>query len=308
MASIRNDLTSPEPYINPAEIYSGSDFNINGNLSPNSFFLSPPVLLRIATGGAGQSGLIRALANTFIESEMHRTSCPRFSIAWLLSDTSASFNYLGRRAADCSITYHKIAEEMAIRQGIAERREYAWRDHWLLVGPKENPAGLPLDTNNSTIYDLFSQLFMACVENPNIRFLSRYDKSAANIKESSIWATIGQTPWAHPYSSWYHRYVEFPFAALRAACALGEYTITDKGTWLSIEEEIREKMIIFKASTDDADDPLLNPAHILVGTRGKNIAMAHKFADWMIQRDGGQKVIEEFEVNGEILYSVAPGI
>ncbi|KAB8302067.1 hypothetical protein EYC80_005518 [Monilinia laxa] len=232
----------------------------------------------------------------------------RCRIAWLLSDTSTSFNYLGSRAADCSITYHKIAEEMAIRQGIAERREYAWRDHWLLVGPKENSAGLPLDTNNLTIYDLFSQLFMACIENPNIRFLSRYDKSAANIKESSIWTTIGQTPWAHPYSSWYHRYVEFPFAALRAACALGEYTITDKGTWLSIEEEVREKMSIFKASTDDADDPLLNPAHILVGTRGKNIAMAHKFADWMIQRDGGQKVVEEFEVNGGILYSVAPGI
>lgn len=36
--------------------------------------------------------------------------------------------------------------------------------------------------------------------------------------------------------------------------------------------------------------------------------MAHKFADWIIHRDGGQKVIEEFEVNGEILYSVAPGI
>lgn len=86
---------------------------------------------------------------------------------------------------------------------------------------------------------------MACVENPNIRFLSRYDKSAANIKESSIWTAIGQTPWAHPYSSWYHRYIEFPFAALRAACALGEYTLTDKGTWLSIEEEIRDKMSVF---------------------------------------------------------------
>lgn len=34
--------------------------------------------------------------------------------------------------------------------------------------------------------------------------------------------------------------------------------------------------------------------------------MAHKFADWMIARDGGQKVIEEFEVNGAILYTGAP--
>ncbi|QSZ35376.1 hypothetical protein DSL72_008246 [Monilinia vaccinii-corymbosi] len=184
---------------------------------------------------------------------MRRTSCPRFSIAWLFSDTSASFNHLGSRAADCSITYHGIAEEMAIKQGIAERREYAWRDHWLLVGPKENPAGLPLDGANSlTIYALFSQLFMACDEDStNIRFLSRYDKSAANIKESFIWTAIGQTPWADPRSR----------------------------TWLSVEPEIREKMSIVKAGTDDADDPLLNPAHILVGTRGKNITMAHKFAD-----------------------------
>ncbi|TGO31802.1 hypothetical protein BHYA_0406g00050 [Botrytis hyacinthi] len=307
MASTKVDLTSPEPYITPAEIYSGTSFNIGGNPSPDSSSSTPPITLRIATGGAGQSGLIRALANKFIEFEIDKTGCPRFSIAWLLSDTSASFNYLGSRAADCSITYHKTAEEIALKQGIAERREYAWRDHWLLVGPKQNPASLPLDsTDDSTIFDLFGQLFMACVENPNIRFLSRYDKSAANIKESSIWTAIGQTPWAHPYSSWYHRYIEFPFAALRAACALGEYTLTDKGTWLSIEEEIRDKMSVFKASTDAPDDPLLNPAHILVGTRGKNIAMAHKFADWMIARGGGQKVIEEFEVNGAILYTGAP--
>lgn len=138
MASVKIDITSPEPYITPAEIYSGSDFNVNPPFTP-------PIALRIATGGAGQSGLLRSLANAFIEFEMRMTGCPRFSVAWLLSDTSASFNYLGSRAADCSITYHKVAEEMAMKQGIAERREYAWRDHWLLVGPKENPARLPLD-------------------------------------------------------------------------------------------------------------------------------------------------------------------
>lgn len=63
---------------------------------------------------------------------------------------------------------------------------------------------------------------------------------------------------------------------------------------------------IQKASTDAEDDPLLNPAHILVGTRGANREMAHKFADWMIRRDGGQKVVEEFEHNGVRLYSAAP--
>lgn len=161
-----------------------------------------------------------------------------------------------------------------MRQGIPDRREYAWRDHRMLVGrsygydlrycltvpilmifgTKRKPrAGLPVDgTSSLTIYELFSQLFTACVEDSSIRFLSRYDKSANNIKESSIWIAIGQKPWAHPYSNWYHRYVEFPLTALKAACVLGEYTITDRGTWLSVEEEIREKMSVFVCYEDFA--------------------------------------------------------
>lgn len=34
--------------------------------------------------------------------------------------------------------------------------------------------------------------------------------------------------------------------------------------------------------------------------------MANKFADWMAMEDGGQKVVANFAVNGEILYTVAP--
>ncbi|PQE12669.1 extracellular tungstate binding protein [Rutstroemia sp. NJR-2017a BBW] len=298
MASIKIDLAVPEPFIAPAEIYCGS--HVDPSLP------TPPVLLRIATGGAGQSGLVRALANAFVDYNVKESDCEHFSVSWLLSDTSESFNFLASRAADLSITYHKAAEEIAIAQGIADRREYAWRDHWLFVGPTSNPAGISADSSSRTIHELFIQLFTACVSNPAVRFLSRYDKSAANIKESSIWTAIGQTPWAHPFSSWYHRYVGFPFAALNAASALGEYTITDRGTWLSIGGDVMENMTVFKASTDDEDDPLLNPAHILVGTRGTNRDMANRFADWMIMKEGGQKVVRDFAVNGNILYSVAP--
>jgi ABC-type tungstate transport system permease subunit len=77
------------------------------------------------------------------------------------------------------------------------------------------------------------------------RFLSRYDKSANNILESSLWTSLGQTPWSEPYSHWYHRYVEFPFRALECASKLGEYTITDKGTWCSVAEEVRTEMEVF---------------------------------------------------------------
>lgn len=128
MASIPVDLKSsdPEPYVAPAEIYLDVD-SVASDL--------PDVELRIATGGAGQSGVLRALCEAFIKYECSTNHGQKpFSVAWLMSDTSASFNYLASRAADLSITYHHAAETIAVKQGIADRREYAWRDHWLLVG------------------------------------------------------------------------------------------------------------------------------------------------------------------------------
>jgi ABC-type tungstate transport system permease subunit len=115
-------------------------------------------------------------------------------------------------------------------------------------GPKSNPAKLPIDGKQS-IYALFAQIFRAAIDTTSskepVRFLSRYDKSAANIAESRIWATIGQTPWADPYSPWYHRFVDFPFQALRAASRLGEYAIMDRGTWCAVEPEVRDAMAVF---------------------------------------------------------------
>lgn len=126
MASVNPSETHPPLYLEPTEVYSLANHQ------------SSPIKLRIATGGAGQSGLIRAFALAFIPYHMRTTECEPFAIAWSASDTSLSFNSLALRGADLSITYHPAAEEIALDQGIADRREYAWRDHWMLVGEKEN--------------------------------------------------------------------------------------------------------------------------------------------------------------------------
>lgn len=65
---------------------------------------------------------------------MRTTNAKPFAVAWMASDTTLSFNSLALRAVDMSITYHAIAEQTAMEQGIADRREYIWRDHWMLVG------------------------------------------------------------------------------------------------------------------------------------------------------------------------------
>ena len=131
MASVVPKDTHPPLYLEPTEIY---------HLPLASGCPVPPILLTIATGGAGQSGLIRAFSVAFIAQHVSRHRCEPFSIAWSASDTSMSFNSLALRGADLSITYHPVAEEIALEQGIADRREYAWRDHWMLVGELCNKA------------------------------------------------------------------------------------------------------------------------------------------------------------------------
>ncbi|KAE9378272.1 hypothetical protein N431DRAFT_528464 [Stipitochalara longipes BDJ] len=297
MASISLKPNHPPHCIEATEVY---------RIAPD---IDSPIKLRIASGGAGQSGLIRAFAEGFIKQHMKTTGSPPFSVAWMASDTTMSFNSLALQAVDMSITYHPVAEKTAIQQGIADRREYIWRDHWMLVGPTSNPANLPT-SGSSSIYDLFTQLFRACISSQSsptpIRFLSRYDKSAANIKESSLWTAIGQTPWSHPRSSWYHTYIEFPFRALEVAALLGEYSLVDKGTWWSVEPWVREKLVVFKTGEDEEDDPLLNPAHALVSSNAENGAFANTFVDWLISEDGGQEVVRNFTKNGIVLYSTAP--
>lgn len=112
--------------IQPTQVYYGTGKSENVNT---------PVKLRIATGGAGQSGLLRALADAFIID--YQTKNPKsqpFAVSWIKSDTAASFTHLADNSADLSITYHAVAEQIAITKGIADKHVYAWRDHFVLVG------------------------------------------------------------------------------------------------------------------------------------------------------------------------------
>ena len=38
---------------------------------------------------------------------------------------------------------------------------------------------------------------------------------------------------------------DFPFQAIRKAAELGEYTLTDRGTWCAIESTVRDELTTF---------------------------------------------------------------
>ena len=92
---------------------------------------------------------------------------------------------------------------------------------------------------------------------------------------------------------------------MTAAISLQEYTLTDKGTYLSLDTSLQNQATIYKAATDNADDVLLNPAHLLVGKKAAYPDIADAFAEWVVSTDG-QNVITNFQKNGQQLYTGAP--
>ncbi|KAG6853765.1 hypothetical protein C0991_001595 [Blastosporella zonata] len=272
------------------------------------------IKLRIANGGAGQSGLIGAWADAFIQYSVEELNCAPFLVGWYLGDTTESLAFLANGSVDVAVTYNAAAEAQIEKIQAAAQRVYGFRDHFLLVGPDSNPANLSPD--NDDIFAMFNKIVSVgnadATDPPKervpVRFLSRFDKSATNIKESELFITIGQVPWAFAYSKWYHQYPCFPLPALEAASLLSEYTVTDRGTWLSSPSSVTGKLTIFKAGSDEASDPLLNPAHVLRGSRAANVEMAQSFMKWVVAKEGGQKIVVGFKKEGEVLYSGAPDV
>ncbi|KAJ3887058.1 hypothetical protein GG344DRAFT_56358 [Lentinula edodes] len=267
------------------------------------------IRLRIANGGAGQSGLVRALADAFVKWWTRDTKTSAFLVGWYLGDTTQSLAYLSSGWVDIAFTYNEAAEKAVVRSGKAVVRELIFLDHFYLVGPPSNPAGL---TSTDLVHDAFAKIVDngardALTEPQPTRFLSRFDKSATNIKESGLFVDIGQVPWAHPPSPWYHIYPRFPRESLRAASVLGEYTLTDRGTWLSSEKGVREGLRVFKGETHLGDAKggiLLNPCNALLGCSPLDKDVAVEFMRWVVKPDGGQRVVKEFvSGDGEMIYS-----
>ncbi|KAF8134245.1 hypothetical protein EV363DRAFT_1429857 [Boletus edulis] len=254
------------------------------------------IRLRIGNGGAGQSGLIGAWANAFIQY-CNKQSVEPFLVGWYLGDTTQSLSYLATGEIDVAVTYNEAAEMQACKTGSAVERVYGFRDHFWLVGPPSDPG--KLNSAGGDVVAMFNQIVAqgnADVATPPtdrvpVRFLSRFDKSATNIKESLLFTQIGQ------------------------ASALSEYTLTDKGTWLSSPEDVTSALSVFAQGGDiNPNDPLLNPAHVILGAKADpaNKEIWEKFIEWVKLPNGGQQVISDFKQppgpSGVVLYSQAPNV
>jgi len=241
---------------------------------------SNDVKIRIGNGGAGPTGILRILAEDFLAQNNKN-----YAIAWYQDISPNTLKQLQNSIIDIALVYEKSQGEAALAAGWASNYNVIFNDHFLIIGPKQNPAKLTKGDNieNSLLkISAFGEKKSAPI------FLSRDDNSGTNIKEKSLWEIIGQKPWkAEP--SWYEKYHVFPKEALIYADTNSLYTITDWGTWLSNNKNLKNSRIYLRGKKE-----LLNPCFALLGKDPQNETL--EFLSYL-KSERAQKIIEEFGKN-----------
>jgi hypothetical protein len=80
----------------------------------------PPIILRIANGGGGQTGLVEALARSYLSSKRPTVDGMPAAIAWRASNTNGSLQGLYDGTVDIAIVY-EIEREMEALLGSGPR-------------------------------------------------------------------------------------------------------------------------------------------------------------------------------------------
>jgi tungstate transport system substrate-binding protein len=150
---------------------------------------------------------------------------------------------------------------------------------FILVGPKENPAGVSGDD----IMAAFKKL-----SDSKATFVSRGDDSGTNKKELAIWEMDN----IKPAGDWYVSTGQGMGQTLQVAAEKKGYVLTDRATWLAQEKNLNTLKIVVEGGKD-----LMNIYHVMQVNpeKHKNINSkdAEKFVEFMVDPKT-QDVIGEF--------------
>ena len=192
--------------------------------------------------------------------------------------------------ADLLLVHDKPSEEAFVAEGYGSERFDLMYNDFVVVGPAADPVGIAGMGDAAAALGL-----IAAVEAP---FVSRGDDSGTHRRESALWTAAGLDP-TGASGTWYREAGQGMGATLNTASMMEAYTLTDRGTWVSMRDRLDLKLLV------EGDEGLRNQYGVtLVGAERHphvKAALARQFADWLIS-PAGQAAIAGFTIDGERLF------
>jgi tungstate transport system substrate-binding protein len=213
------------------------------------------------------------------------------SVRVLAQGTGQALATAAHGDADLVLVHDPEAEQQFIAEGHGvDRQQIAWND-FVVVGPSADPAHV---AGGHDAVKAFT-----AIADAGAPFVSRGDKSGTDALEHRLWRAAEIDPARPGGGSWYRDIGGGMGAALNTASAMGAYTLSDRGTWLSFGNKGDLAVLV------EGDPRLLNRYHVILLDPKKHPeakqAPARRFADWLASAEG-QAAIGAYKVNGEQLF------
>ena len=204
--------------------------------------------------------------------------------------TGQALDTARRGDADVVFVHAKSAEEKFLAQGFGMKRYPVMYNDFILIGPKNDPAGI------KGMKDITTAL--KTLKDKSATFISRGDKSGTHIAEINLWKLAG-VDIAADKGPWYKEIGQGMGAALNAASASDAYVLSDRGTWLAFKN--KGDLVI----AVEGDKRLFNQYGVMLVNPQKHPyvkkELGQEFIDWLISPEG-QRAIADYKINGEQLF------
>lgn len=202
---------------------------------------------------------------------------------------------LGERGEADVLLVHAPASEMKlVASGAAIDRRLVMHNSFAIVGPAADPAGIKGGKDAAAAFRKIAA--------GGALFVSRADDSGTHQMEKSLWAKAA----AQPAGRWYQETGQGMGATLRVASEKGAYTLTDRGTLLSLKKTLSLEVLV------EGDPLLLNLYSVMRVNPDRypkvNAQGARAFADYLVSQET-QGIIKTFGVDkfGEPLFVADAG-
>lgn len=194
---------------------------------------------------------------------------------------------LGERGdADVLLVHDKEKELAFVERGFGVERVPVMYNDFIIVGPQDDSAGL------EGIQDAVTA-FRKIAEN-KATFVSRGDQSGTHARELLIWRFTGIEPTSS--MDWYLSIGQGMGETLQFAEEINAYTLTDRGTYLSLSESLEDlKVVVGGAFIEYNPDPILINEYSAIaviprGQTGGPSDIATDFVKWLVSAETQERI------------------
>lgn len=234
---------------------------------------NPSVILSTTTSTM-DSGLLDVLIPMFERATGYR-------VKPIAVGTGQALALAERGEADVVLAHAPAAEKTLVDAGHVINWSLVMHNDFVVVGPPGDPAKVKGTAKTADA--------MRRIAEAKVGFISRGDDSGTHKKEQALWKSSGVSP----SGAWYQEAGQGMGQTLNIASEKAAYTLTDRGTYLSLRRNLRLEVL------HEGDAPLLNVYHVMNVNPARhprvNAEGGKAFVDFMVSPEA-QSVIKTFGV------------